>query len=227
VSPGADPATELWASVDAYIDGLFVEPDPVLDAALEASDAAGLPRIAVSPSQGKLLYLLARLGGARKILEIGTLGGYSAIWLGRALPPGGLLITLEADPNHADVARGNIERAGLAAAVEVRVGLAKDTLPVIAREGAGPFDVVFIDADKDGYPNYLRWSLELTKPGSMIIADNVVRHGRILDATTDDADVQGLRRFNEMLASEPRVSATILQTVGVKQHDGFAFALVR
>jgi len=226
MSPRAEVAPESWSAVDAYIDGLFVRPDPALDAALETSDAAGLPRIAVSPSQGKLLHLLARLGGARKILEIGTLGGYSAIWLGRALPPGGVVITLEADPKHAQVARANIERAGLAAVVEVRLGLAQETLPLLAREGAGPFDLVFIDADKRGYPDYLRWSLELTKPGSLIIADNVVRHGLVLDAASDDADIQGLRRFNEMLASEPRLTATVLQTVGVKQHDGFAFALV-
>jgi len=226
MSTGAEVAPGLWADVDAYIDGLFVPPDPALDAALEASDAAGLPRIAISPSQGKLLHLLARLGGARRILEIGTLGGYSAIWLARALPPGGVVITLEADAKHAQVARANIERAGLAAVVEVRLGLAQETLPLLAREGAGPFDLVFIDADKRGYPDYLRWSLELTKPGSLIIADNVVRHGLVLDAASDDADIQGLRRFNEMLASEPRLTATVLQTVGVKQHDGFAFALV-
>jgi predicted O-methyltransferase YrrM len=196
VSVSAETAPELWVAVDEYINGLFVPADPALDAALEASDAAGLPRIAVSPSQGKLLHLLARLAGARSILEIGTLGGYSAIWLGRALPADGRLITLEADAKHADLARENIARAGLAGIVEVRLGRAQETLPLLVREGAGPFDLLFIDAHKHGYPDYLRWSLELTKRGSLIIADNVVRHGRVLDAGSDDADVQGVRRFN-------------------------------
>ena len=196
MSVSAETAPELWVAVDEYINGLFVPADPALDAALEASDAAGLPRIAVSPSQGKLLHLLARLAGARSILEIGTLGGYSAIWLGRALPADGRLITLEADAKHADLARENIARAGLAGIVEVRLGRAQETLPLLVREGAGPFDLLFIDAHKHGYPDYLRWSLELTKRGSLIIADNVVRHGRVLDAGSDDADVQGVRRFN-------------------------------
>jgi predicted O-methyltransferase YrrM len=217
---------ELWTAIDEYIDDLFVHPDAALDAALEASDAAGLPRIAVSPSQGKTLHILARLGRARRILEIGTLGGYSAIWMGRALPHDGRLITLEADAKHADVARGNIARAGLDDVVEVRLGRALDTLPALAGDGSAPFDLVFIDADKAAYPDYLHWSLELTKPGSLIVADNVIRHGRILDTETDDADVVGTRRFNELLAAEPRVTATVIQTVGVKQHDGFAIAIV-
>jgi predicted O-methyltransferase YrrM len=215
-----------WTAVDRYLTGLFVPPDPALDAALEASRAAGLPEIAVSPNEGKLLHLLARSHGAKKILEIGTLGGYSTIWLARALPPGGRLITLEANPIHADVARGNIEAAGLADRVAIRVGRAIDTLPRLQSEGAGPFDLIFIDADKPGNPDYLTWSLRLARVGTLIIADNVVRHGEVLDAASADPSVRGIRRFNEMLAREPRVSATAIQTVGSKGHDGVALALV-
>jgi predicted O-methyltransferase YrrM len=217
---------ERWSAVDSYIGENLVPADPVLEAALRASADAGLPPISVSPSQGKLLHLLARAQGARTILEIGTLGGYSAIWLARALPPGGRLITLEAEPRHAEVARANLAHAGLADVAEVRVGPALDTLPKLQAGGDGPFDLIFIDADKPGYPDYLPWSLRLSRPGSMIIADNVVRGGAVADSASTDANVQGVRRFIEMLAAEPRVSATAIQTVGSKGYDGFALALV-
>ena len=215
-----------WTSVDAYINGLLVPSDPALDAALASSTAAGLPAINVAPNQGKLLHLLARIHGARSILEIGTLGGYSTIWLARALPPGGRVVTLEADPKHAEVARANLARADLAAVVEVRVGPALDTLPQIAREGLGPFDLFFIDADKANIPHYFQWALELSRPGSIIVVDNVVRGGAVLDASSADPNVQGVRRFNELVAAERRVSATAIQTVGSKGYDGFAIALV-
>ncbi|MEL5957391.1 O-methyltransferase [Streptomyces sp. CLV115] len=215
-----------WAEVDDYFNGLLVGPDEALDAAVEASDGAGLPAIQVAANQGKLLNLLARLQGARTVLEIGTLGGYSTIWLARALPEGGRVVTLEADPAYAEVARANIERAGLAAAVEIRVGRALDTLPEIAEEGYGPFDVVFIDADKPSNPDYLAWSLKLTRPGSLIVADNVVRDGEVVDGGSDDPTVQGVRRFTELVAAEPTLSATALQTVGSKGYDGLMLALV-
>jgi predicted O-methyltransferase YrrM len=217
---------ERWSAVDSYIGKNLVPADPVLEAALRASADAGLPPISVSPSQGKLLHLLARAQGARSILEIGTLGGYSAIWLARALPSGGRLITLEAEPRHAEVARANLARAGLADVAEVRVGPAQDTLPKLHAAGDGPFDLIFIDADKPGYPDYLPWSVRLSRPGSMIIADNVVRDGAVADSASTDVNVQGVRRFIEMLAAEPRVSATAIQTVGSKGYDGFTLALV-
>jgi predicted O-methyltransferase YrrM len=215
---------DQWIAVDRYIAGLFVPPDPALDAALAASDAAGLPQINVSPNHGKLLHLLARTMGARKILEIGTLGGYSTIWMGRALPAGGKVISLEFDPKHAEIARANIARAGLADKVEVRLGKALDSLPHLT--GEAPFDLIFIDADKTGYPDYLTWSLKLSRRGSLIIADNVVRKGAVADPSSPDANVQGVRRFNQMLAAEPRVSATAIQTVGSKGYDGLAIAVV-
>jgi predicted O-methyltransferase YrrM len=217
---------ELWSAVDTYISDVFVPSDPALDATLEASAAAGLPAISVAPQEGKLLMLLAQAIGAHKILEIGTLGGYSTIWLARALPNEGQLITLESEPKHADVARVNIARAGLAGVVELRIGRALDTLPKIAAEGVGPFDLIFIDADKQGYADYLTWSLKLSHRGTLIIADNVVREGKVIDPDSEDAMVQGVRRFNELLAAEPRVSATALQTVGKKGYDGMAIALV-
>ncbi len=217
---------ELWSAVDRYIADLFVGRDAALDSALEGSAAAGLPSIAVAPHEGKLLMLLARAIGASRILEIGTLGGYSTIWLARALPNEGQLITLEYDAKHADVARANIKRAGLAHVVELRLGRALDTLPQIAAEGLGPFDLIFIDADKQGYADYLTWSLKLARRGTLIIADNVVRDGKIIDADSSDTMVQGVRRFNELLAAEPRVSATAIQTVGSKGYDGMAIALV-
>ncbi len=217
---------EQWSAVDEYIAGLLLPPDEALEMALADSAAAGLPDIAVSPLYGRLLTLLAQSHDARTILEIGTLGGYSAICLARALPPRGRLFTLETNPRHAEVARSNIARAGLADRVEIVAGSAVDSLARLAAEGAGPFDLIFIDADKASYVAYLEWALRLSRSGTLILADNVVRQGRVLDENSDDANVQGVRRFNEALAAEPRLSATVLQTVGVKGHDGLALALV-
>jgi predicted O-methyltransferase YrrM len=217
---------ERWAAVDRYISGLLVPDDPALAAALAAAAAAGLPPHNVSATQGKLLHLLARVQGARRILEVGTLGGYSTIWLARALPPGGRMVTLEAEPRHAEVAGASIAGAGLADVVEVRVGRGLDTLPRLAAEGHGPFDLVFIDADKQSNAEYFAWALELSRRGSLIIVDNVVRNGTVVDATTDDPSVAGVRRFFAALAAEPRVSATAIQTVGGKGYDGFAIAVV-
>ena len=217
---------EGWTAVDRYLTDLLVSPDPVLEAVLSAGAAAGLPPHEVSPITGKLLNLLARSLEARSILEIGTLGGYSTIWLARALPADGRLITLEAVPEHAAVARANIARAGLASLVELRLGPALETLPQLAPEGHGPFDLIFVDADKAGNPDYLAWALELSRLGSLIVADNVVRGGAVLDAAAGDPSVQGVRRFLELLAAEPRVIATAIQTVGSKGHDGLAIALV-
>ena len=217
---------DLWTAVDGYIENLFLPDDPALTATLADSAAAGLPEIAVSPAQGKLLTLLARAVGARRILEIGTLGGYSAICLARALPADGRLVTLELSPLHAAVAQANIARAGLADRVEVRVGPGVASLAHLAAEGAEPFDLVFIDADKPSYGAYLEGSLPLARPGALIIADNVVRQGRVLDATSDDDNAQGARRFNDQLAADPRLSAVVLQTVGSKGHDGLAIAIV-
>ncbi len=214
---------DLWISVDRYMEGALLQPDSVLEAALEANAAAGLPAIDVAPNQGKLLYLIAQMLGARSILEIGTLGGYSTIWLGRALPADGKLITLEADPKHAEVARANLARAGLTRVVDVRVGRALDTLPALAGQ---LFDLVFIDADKPNNPAYLAWALRLTRPGGAIVVDNVVRAGGILDATSDDPRIQGTRSLFEAIAREPRLEATAIQTVGGKGHDGFVLARV-
>jgi predicted O-methyltransferase YrrM len=217
---------ERWTAVDRYITETLVRPDATMDAVLRASAAAGLPPHNVSPNQGKLLQLLARIQGARSILEIGTLGGYSTIWLARALPAGGHLITLEANSKHAGVARANFARAGLADTVELRVGRALDTLPQLAAEGRGPFDVVFIDADKQNNPEYFAWALELSRCGSLIIVDNVVRNGAVLDPASEDPGVRGVRRLNERLAAEPRVSAVAVQIVGSKGYDGMAIVLV-
>jgi predicted O-methyltransferase YrrM len=215
-----------WSAVDRYLGDLLVGSDPVLEATLEANAAAGLPPYGVSPTQGKLLHVLARGQGARRILEIGTLGGYSTIWLARALPPDGHLITLEVDPRYAEVARTNLARAGLDEVVELRVGPALETLPRLAADGHGPFDVIFIDADKASNEQYLAWSLELSRRGSLIIVDNVVRNGAVIDAASNDPGVQGARRLHELLAAERRVSATAIQTVGSKGWDGFAIAVV-
>ena len=215
-----------WDRVDAYFEDVLGLADEPLSAALAATAAAGMPAIAVSPAQGKLLHLLARTLGARRILEVGTLGGYSAIWLARALPEGGRLVTLEIDSRHAEVARANLERAGLGAKVEVRVGPALETLPRLAREGAGPFDLSFIDADKASNADYLGWALELSRDGSLIVIDNVVRGGAVADGGSADANVLGVRRALERLASDPRLDATALQTVGVKGYDGLAIARV-
>ena len=216
----------LWSAVDSYICDLLAPADPALDAALQASASAGLPAIQVAPNQGKLLQLLARLTGARRILEIGTLGGYSTIWLARALAPDGRLITLEADAKHAEVARANFRRAGLDGQIDLRLGQALDALKQIAAEGAEPFDFVFIDADKANIPAYFSFALDLTRRGGLIVIDNVVRDGAVIDAASADPDIQGIRQFNERLAREKRVSATAIQTVGVKGYDGFALALV-
>jgi predicted O-methyltransferase YrrM len=217
---------ELWTAVDRYLGDLLVSADPALEAALTASAAAGLPAINVSPVQGKLLHLLARAIGARNVLEIGTLGGYSTIWLARALPDGGRLISLEADAKHAEVAGANIARAGMENKVEVRLGLALDLLPGLAAEIREPFDFVFIDADKPNNAAYFDWALKLSRPGSIIVVDNVVRDGDVIDAASDSPAVQGVRRLLARLAAEPRVSATAIQTVGAKGYDGFAIALV-
>jgi predicted O-methyltransferase YrrM len=224
-------SAEIWSAVDSYIAEHLIGPDPALEQALKDSSAAGLPAIAVTPAQGKLLELLARVQGARTILELGTLGGYSTIWLARALPAGGRLVTLEAEPRYAEVARVSIARAGFGDVVEIRVGPALETLPELEAEGAGPFDLIFIDADKGNYPGYFSWALKLSRPGTLIIGDNVVRDGAILDPDADDPSggnetIKGVRRFYEMLAAEPRVSATAIQTVGDKGYDGFVLALV-
>lgn len=217
---------DLWTSVDRYFTQKLGLSDPVLEAALAANTAAELPAIDVAPNQGKLLQLLAQMIGARRILEIGTLGGYSTIFLARALPEGGRLITLEFSPRHADVARQNIESAGLAAKVEIRVGAALDSLPVLATGNIAPFDLIFIDADKPNNPEYFKWAMKLSRPGTLIICDNVVRDGAVADAETTDSMVQGARKFFDVLAAEPRVTATALQTVGSKGYDGFAMAVV-
>jgi predicted O-methyltransferase YrrM len=217
---------EQWNRVDQYFTDLLVRSDPKLEAALKASDAAGLPQIQVAANQGKLLMLLALAQGARRILEIGTLGGYSTIWLARALPSDGRLITLEAVPTHAKVARENIDRAGFAGQVEVRLGRALETLPQLRAEGLGPFDFIFLDADKRTYPEYLEWCIKLSRRGTTIVADNVVRSGAVADAASRDADVQGVRRFLELLSTDQRLSATAIQTVGTKGYDGIALAVM-
>ena len=217
---------EQWSAVDRYIAERLVPSDPDLEATLAASEAAGLPAISVAANQGKLLQLLAQAIGARTILEIGTLGGYSTIWLARALASGGRLMTLEANPAFAEVARANIARAGLADRVELRLGPALETLPQIAAEGLGPFDLVFVDADKENNSDYFRWALNLSRAGSLIVVDNVVREGAVIDAGRQDAHIQGVRDFYAAAGAEPRVSMTALQTVGAKGYDGFAIGLV-
>lgn len=217
---------EMWTAVDEYIHQQLVPSDPALDAALAACVEADLPAISVTPSQGKLLHLLARLLGAKNILEIGTLGGYSTIWLARALPADGRLITMEFDAKHAMIAGENIANAGLADMVELREGKALDLLPELAAEGLETFDLIFIDADKCNNPQYFEWALRLSHKGSLIIVDNVVRDGRVIDAESTDADIQGIRSLFERMAAEPRVLCTAQQTVGSKGYDGFAIALV-
>ncbi|MFF3005563.1 O-methyltransferase [Kitasatospora sp. NPDC057940] len=216
-----------WDAVDAYFSEQLVGHDPALEAAAAAADAAGLPKIAVAPNQGKLLHLLALTQGARRILEVGTLGGYSAIWLARALPADGTLITLEIDPKHAEVAQGNIARAGLEKVAEVRLGRAADSLAALVEQGVEPFDLVFIDADKPSNPEYFRRALQLTRPGSLIIVDNVVRGGAVADADSTDPGVVGTRALHDLIAAEPRVTATSVQTVGSKGYDGFTLARVQ
>jgi predicted O-methyltransferase YrrM len=217
---------ELWTAVDEYINDQLVPSDPALDAALAACTEAELPAISVTPSQGKLLYMLARLVSARNILEIGTLGGYSTIWLARALPTDGRVITMEFEPKHAEVASANIANAGLEDMVELREGKALDLLPELAAEGLEAFDLIFIDADKCNNLQYFEWALRLSRKGSLIIVDNVVRDGRVIEADSTDADIQGIRKLFERIAAEPRVLCTAQQTVGSKGYDGFAIALV-
>ncbi|GAA2131472.1 O-methyltransferase [Glycomyces algeriensis] len=215
-----------WTEVDAFLSSLLVGEDEALAEAHTAAQRAGLPPISVSAAQGKLLYLLAKTLGAKRVLEIGTLGGYSAIWMARALPKDGHLVSLEYSPRHAEVASGNIARAGLVGIVEIRVGAAADTLPKLAAEGGEPFDMVFIDADKGGYPDYLDWSLQLTRPGGLIVADNVVRGGAVADGLSRDPNVQGVRSYLEKVAADPRLEGTVMQTVGVKGYDGLSIARV-
>jgi predicted O-methyltransferase YrrM len=215
-----------WRAVDGYFAQMIVGADRALEQALESNAAAGLPKIDVAPTHGKLLYLLMRMAGARKALEIGALGGYSAIWIARALPPDGRLVTLEADERHARVAAQNIARAGLSEKVEIRVGPALGNLPKIEAEGVAPFDFVFIDADKSNNDNYLAWALRLSRPGTVIVVDNVVRDGAIVDRAPPDPGAAGIRRMFEIMAREPRLAATAIQTVGAKGWDGFALAIV-
>jgi predicted O-methyltransferase YrrM len=217
---------DVWTAVDGYFGDLLIARDEKLDAALAANRKAGLPAIDVSRLQGKFLELLVRISGARRILEIGTLGGYSTIWLARGLPEGGRIVTLEFDPHHAEVARANLEHAGVLDRVDLRVGRAIDTLPKLENTADSPFDLIFIDADKESYPEYLDWTLRLSRVGTVIVADNVVRDGRVVEADCDDERVQGVRRFTERLAAEPRLSATVLQNVGTKGYDGLALAVV-
>ena len=223
---GAKAGKSLWAAVDRYFSELMAPADEDLKAAQKANRKAKLPPIDVSPLQGKFLHVLVRIAQAKRVLEIGTLGGYSTIWMARALPEGGRIVTLEFEPRHAEVARANLRKAGVADRVEVRVGAALKSLPKLATSGDGPFDLIFIDADKENNPQYLEWALKLSHPGTVIVIDNVARHGRIIRAGSTEKDIQGTRRCLEMMAAEPRLSATALQTVGVKGQDGFAIAVV-
>jgi predicted O-methyltransferase YrrM len=215
-----------WTAVDDYVTDLIVRPDAALNAAVTATAEAGMPPIAVSAPQGQLLALLARIAKATRILELGTLGGYSTIWLARALPAGGRLISLEVNPRHAEVARANLAAAGVDAVAEVRVGAALDTLPKLVDEGAAPFDLIFIDADKPNIPEYLTWSLKLSRPGTVLLIDNVVRDGGLIDPSGTRPEVVGVRRLHELLASDDRVTATTIQTVGAKGYDGFTLGVV-
>ncbi|MGD9892816.1 MAG: O-methyltransferase [Vicinamibacterales bacterium] len=217
---------ERWTAVDAYFAGRLHGADPDLDAALANSAAAGLPAIAVSPSQGRLLFILAKALGARRILELGTLGGYSGICLARALPPDGRLVTIEKERAHADVARANFEHAAVASLIDLRIGAALEILPALQAEGGGAFDLVFIDADKPHYRDYLGWAVRLCRPGSLIVADNVVREGAVIDPGSEDESVIGVRRFVERVSQDPQLTATAIQTVGDKGYDGLAVILV-
>ncbi|MFP5205550.1 MAG: O-methyltransferase [Acidobacteriota bacterium] len=218
---------EIWSAADLYFADLLAPSDAQLDAALAANRAAELPAIDVSRNQGKFLHLLVRITQAKRVLEVGLLGGYSTIWMARALPQGGRILSLEYSQKHADVARKNLDRAGLLDRVQIRVGAALETLPVLAAEGAGPFDLIFLDADKPNNPNYLEWALKLSRPGTVIVVDNIVRQGKVADAGSSDADVQGSRKTVERMAAEPRLSAVVMQTVGSKGHDGFSIAVVQ
>jgi predicted O-methyltransferase YrrM len=217
---------ERWAAVDEYIAELLVQSDAVLDSVLESATAAGLPAIHVSVAQGKFLNLVARIMQAQRILELGTLAGYSTIWLARALPANGKLITLEVDPQRAQIAKANFLKANLGDKIELRLGEALNTLPLLFEQNPPPFDLIFIDADKPNIPHYFAWALKLARPGSLIIVDNVVRNGEVINAQSDDPNVKGVRQLNDIIAAEPRVSATVIQTVGSKGYDGFLFAQV-
>jgi predicted O-methyltransferase YrrM len=217
---------EQWTAVDRYISEKVVAPDGALDAVLKANAAGGLPSIDVAANQGKLLHLFVKMVGAKRVLEIGTLGGYSTIWMARALPAGGRLLTLELNPKHAEVASGNVERAGVAERVEIRVGPALESLAKLVDEGAAAFDLIFIDADKQNIPAYVGWAMKLARPGTVIVTDNVIRDGAVIDAASEDTAVQGVRSMFDLLAAEPRLTATAIQTVGSKGYDGFALAIV-
>lgn len=217
---------DVWKEVDTYFADLLASSDAALDGALAANRKAELPAIDVTPTLGKFLELLVRITGARRILELGTLGGYSTIWLARSLPAGGSVVSLEIDPQRAEVARANLENANVIDRVDLRVGRAADELKAMIDSGCAPFDFIFIDADKAGYPEYLGWSLKLSRPGTVIVADNVVRDGKVIQPDNPDPDIRGVRRFTELLAAEPRLAATALQTVGAKGYDGFALAVV-
>jgi predicted O-methyltransferase YrrM len=219
-------SNDTWTAVDDYFAKLLISPDKSLDQASADSQAAGLPAIAVSPLQGKQLLLLAQMQNPKKILEIGTLGGYSTIWLARALPDDGRLVTLEFSPKHAEIAKANIARAGLSHKVEIRVGPALETLPLLAAEKRGPFNFIFVDADKRNNPGYFEWALKLSRPGSVIVVDNVVRDGAVADLKNTDPDIVGIRRMHELVAAEPRVNATAIQTVGAKGYDGYTLIRV-
>lgn len=217
-----------WTAIDDFfIENLHHDEDVALDDALTTSKAAGLPDISVTPTQGKLLMLLAMTQGAKRVLEVGTLGGYSTIWLGRGLPTDGRIVTLEYDPRHADVARRNIDNAGFGEMVDIRVGKAVDSLKTLVNEVAKPFDLVFLDADKASLPDYLEWSLKLSRPGTVIIADNVTRHGDVINDASTDPHVQGVRTYLEMAGKHPRLESTAIQTIGSKGADGFAISVVK
>lgn len=224
--PPTKAGRPLWAAIDDYFAGLLAPADEHLNAAIAANRKAGLPAIDVSPLQGKFLQVLVQMTRARRVLEIGALGGYSTIWMARALPRGGRIFSLELEPRHAEVARANLHCAGLLGRVEIRVGSALASLPNLASEGGGPFDLIFIDADKENNPKYLKWALKLSRRGTVIVVDNVARHGQVIDARSKEPDIVGTRKCLEMMAAEPRLSAVALQTVGVKGLDGFAMAVV-
>jgi predicted O-methyltransferase YrrM len=219
-------AQKVWTNVDRYFGEKLAPSDPALDAAIAANRKADLPAIDVTPLQGKFLELLVRISGAHRVLEIGTLGGYSTLWLARALPTDGQIISLELEPPHAEIARANLRNAGVSDRVDIRVGPAAKSLEALVASGAPPFDFIFIDADKSGYPEYLGWSLKLSRPGTLIVADNVVRDGKVIEPDNPDPSIQGVRRFTDLIAAEPRLSATVLQTVAEKGYDGFAIAVV-
>ena len=219
-------AKAVWREVDDYFGNALISADPVLDRALSANRKAGLPEIDVTPLQGRFLEVMVRATGARRILEIGTLGGYSTIWLARALPHAGIVVTLELEAKHAEIARANLINAGLADRVDLRIGPAAKSMAVLVAESTPPFDFVFIDADKAGYPEYLQWSLKLSHPGTLIVADNVVRDGKVIDPDDPDPNIQGVRRFTDLLAREPRLCTTVLQTVAGKGYDGLALSVV-